>query len=119
MRARSGHSCGITPQVILCHGYRHATKRDDVTVDAQAVVLSIGGLLFPMVCEPAESRYAERNARVRCGVSARGGHHANADRRPPGELQFHQFDRSFHILPSVMKAAAATIEVTLRLRCAC
>src|SRR5260370_3597108 len=113
MRARSGHSCGITPQVILCHGYRDAMKRDDVTVDAQAVVLSIGGLLFPMVCEPAESRYAERNARVRCGVSARGGHHANADRRPPGELQFHQFDRSFHILPSVMKAAATTIEVTL------
>src|SRR5260221_14447225 len=78
-----------------------------------------GGLLFPMLCEPAESRYAERNGRARCGVSARGGYHANADRRPPGKLQFHQFDRSFHILPSVMKAAAATIEATLRLRCAC
>jgi hypothetical protein len=68
---------------------------------------------FPMVCEPAESRYAERIARVRCGVSARRGYHANADRRPSGRLQFHQFDRSFHILPSVMKAAAVTIEVTL------
>jgi two-component system, OmpR family, copper resistance phosphate regulon response regulator CusR len=28
-------------------------------------------------------------------------------------LQFHQFDRNFHFLPSAMKAAAATIEVTL------
>ena len=64
----------------------------------------------PMVCEPAESRYAERTARLRC--QREDVYHANADRRLPRKLQFHQFERSFHILPSVMKAAAAIIEVT-------
>jgi len=47
----------------------HDVKRDDVTADAEALVLSIRGPLFPMVREPAESRCAERTARVRCGIS--------------------------------------------------
>jgi two-component system copper resistance phosphate regulon response regulator CusR len=39
--------------------------------------------------------------------------HTNAERRPLGKLKFHQFHLSLHILPSVMKAGADTIEVTL------
>jgi hypothetical protein len=43
--------------------------------------------------KPAESRYSNRTG-LACGA-VEEGYHTNADRKPPGKLQFHQFHRSF------------------------